>query len=194
MKLIALGAFALASLTTGAAAAQTPAPAVTHGPVIAGICAYSPERMLAQSTAGQSLHAGMQRLQEEVRGELEPYAANIQTERQQLQQGGQAADPDGSRARAWQQRVAEARQLEESRTNELRYTELMQTQTIVNASRPIVVGQYQSRGCSVLLDADSLLAINPQMDLTDAVIQQLNTQLPSLPAFNRMPVPVQPQQ
>ena len=31
------------------------------------------------------------------------------------------------------------------------------------------------------------------MDVTDTVIQRLNTALPSL-SFNRMPVPVQPQQ
>ena len=36
---------------------------------------------------------------------------------------------------------------------------------------------------------------NPAMDITETVLQRLNAQLPSLPAFNRMQVPAQqPQQ
>jgi len=195
MKLFAIGAFALASLTSGAAAAQTPAAStpVTHGAPIAGVCIYSAQRVLGQSTAGQSLQTGLQRLAQEVQGELAPYATSIQTEAQQLQQGGQAADPDGSRRRAFQQRLDEAQQLEQTRQNELRYTELMQTQAIGQATSPIITALYQQRGCSLLLDRGSVFLANPAMDITDAVIQQLNTTLPSL-SFSRMAVPAQAQQ
>ena len=72
MKLFAIGAFALASLATaGSAAAQAQAPA-NPGPVLPGVCVFHNERLLAQSTAGQSLQAGMQRLVTEVQGELAP--------------------------------------------------------------------------------------------------------------------------
>ncbi len=155
---------------------------------------YSPQALIATSTAGRSLAAGLQRLGEEVRGELAPYAATLETEATALQQGGQTADPDGSRARAWQTRLQEAQQLEETRSNELRYTERLQTQTIVNASRPIITALYQEKGCSILLDGASVLAVNPQMDLTETAIQRLNQALPSLPQFSRSPVPAQPQQ
>lgn len=197
MKKLALGAFVAATLVAGAASAQTAAPAaptVNHGPALAGVCIYNPQRVLAQSTAGQSLQTGLQRLAEEVRGELQPYAANIQTEAQQLQQGGQAADPDGSRRRAWQQRLEEAQQLEQTREQELRYTEAMQTQTIGAAASPIIAAVYQERSCSILLDRSAVFLGNPAMDLTDLILQRLNQALPTLPAFNRMPVPAQPQQ
>lgn len=194
MKLIALGAFALATLAAGAASAQTAAPQINHGPAITGLCIYSPQRVLVQSTAGQSLQAGMQRLTEEVRGELQPYVTNIQTEAQQLQQGGQTADPDGARARAWQQRLQEAQQLEQTRDQELRYTEGAQAQIIGNAASPLIAAAYQERNCSILLDRNSVFLGNPAMDITDIVLQRLNTALPTLPAFSRMPVPAQPQQ
>lgn len=193
MKLIAIGAFAVATLAAGAASAQTQAAPLSHGPVVTGVCVYSPQVLLANSTAGQSLVAGLQRLGEEIRGELAPYGASLETEANALQTGGQAADPDGSRGRAWQARLQEAQQLEQTRSNELRYTERLQTQTIVNAARPIIAALYQEKGCSILIDGSSVLAVNPQMDLTETAVQRLNQALPSLPPFSRSPVPAQPQ-
>lgn len=195
MKLIALGTFAFVSALAGAAAAQTPAAQtpITHGAPIAGVCVFDNEELLARSTAGQSVQTGLQRLLQEVQGELAPYSTVIQTEYQQLQQGGQTADPDGSRMRALQARAAEAQQLEQTRQNELRYTQGVQLQTIGQAVEPLVVALYQERGCSILLNRSGVYSLNPAMDITEAVIQRLNTALPSL-SFNRLPVPVQPQQ
>jgi Skp family chaperone for outer membrane proteins len=192
MKLFAIGAFALATLAAGSAAAQAQAPA-NPGPVIPGVCVFHNDRLLAQSTAGQSLQAGMQRLLSEVQGELTPYAASLQTEGQRLQQGGQAADPDGSGARAWQQRAQEAQQLEQRRQAELQYTQQMQIRAIGQAADPILVAVYQERGCGLLLDRSAVYIFNPAMDLTDLVIQRLNAALPSL-SFNRLEVPANLQQ
>ncbi|RZJ29963.1 MAG: OmpH family outer membrane protein [Brevundimonas sp.] len=194
MKLIAMGAFALATLTAGAASAQAQQAPLSHGPVVAGVCVYSPQLLLGQSTAGQSLIAGLQRLGEEIRGELAPYGASLEAEATQLQQGGQAADPDGARARAWQTRLQEAQQLEQTRSNELRYTERLQTQTIVSAARPIVAALYQEKGCSILIDGGNVLAVNPAMDLTATAVQRLNQALPTLPQFPRSAVPAEAQQ
>ncbi|KQY96539.1 OmpH family outer membrane protein [Brevundimonas sp. Root1423] len=189
MKLFAIGAFALASLAAGSAAAQAQAPA-NPGPVIPGVCVFHNDRMLAQSTAGVAVQTGMQRLITEVQGELQPYGAAIQTEAQQLQQGGAAADPQGTRRQALQQRAQEAQQLEQTRQQELQYTQQMQIRAIAQAADPILVAVYQERGCGLLLDRSAVYIANPAMDVTDVVIQRLNTALPTL-SFNRMPVPVQ---
>lgn len=189
MKLFVIGAFALASLAAGSAAAQTQAPA-NPGPVIPGVCVFHSELMINRSTAGQSMQAGMQRLLTEVQGELQPYAAAIQTEAQQLQQGGAAADPQGTRRQALQQRIQEAQQLDQTRQQELQYTQQMQIAAINQAVTPILNAVYQERGCGLLLDRSAVFAFNPAMDVTDVVVQRLNTALPSL-SFNRMPVPAQ---
>ena len=189
MKLFAIGAFALASLAAGSAAAQAQAPA-NPGPVIPGVCVFHNDRMLAQSTAGQSVQTGMQRLITEVQGELQPYGAAIQTEAQALQQGGAAADPQGTRRQALQQRAQEAQQLEQTRQQELQYTQGLQIRAIAQAADPILVAVYQERGCGLMLDRSAVYISNPAMDVTDIVIQRLNTALPSL-SFNRSPVPVQ---
>lgn len=191
MKLIAFGAFALASLAAASASAQTPN--ITHGAPVAGVCVYDNDELLARSTAGQSVQTGMQRLLTEVQGELAPYASNIQAEITALQQGGEAADPGGTRRAALQTRVQEAQQLEQTRRNELQYTQSMQLQSIGTAAEPIVIALYQERGCSLLLNRSAIYSANPAMDITPTVIERVNAALPSL-SFSRMTPPVQPQQ
>lgn len=192
MKTLAIGAFAIASLAASAAVAQT-APA-NPGPVLPGICSFSGERVLATSTAGQALQSRMVQLYQEVQGELQPYATSIQTETQQLQQSASTlSEADlNTRVQALQTRDREFQQLQQTRSNELRYTQGMQANAIDEAARPIVIAVYQERGCGVLLGADAVAYINPAMDITETVVQRLNTQLPTL-SFNRMPVPAQAQ-
>ena len=193
MKLIAIGAFALASLTASAALAQTQGPA-NPGPAIPGVCVYFNQRVLAQSTVGQAVQTRMEQLAQEVQGELQPYATAIQTEAQALQQGAATipADQMNQRRQQLQTRIQEAQQLEGTRDNELRYTLGEQRKKISEAIEPILVAVYQEKGCGILVDRESVFIMNPAMDVTSLVIQRLNAALPTL-SFNRMPVPAQPQ-
>jgi outer membrane protein len=179
-------------LAGSAAAAQDQ----NFGPAVPGVCIYHHDRLMAQSTAGQSLVARVQRLQQEVQTELAPYEQFIVTERQALQQG-QATIPQDQfqqRAEALEARFREFEGLRQTRTGEMRYTLAYQQQQIGQAVDPILAALYTERGCGILLSADGVLRANPQMDLTEAAIQRLNAALPSLPAFSRMPVPAQPAQ
>lgn len=194
MKLLLIGAVALASITAGAASAQTAGPA-NPGPAIPGVCVYFNQRLLAQSTAGQAVQTRMQQLTTEVQGELTPYATAIQTEVQALQ-AGQSTIPAAElnqRRQALQQRAQEAQQLEQTREDELRYTLSEQRRLISAAVEPILVAVYQERGCGILLDREGVFIMNPAMDITDVVIQRVNTALPTL-SFNRLPIPAQPAQ
>jgi Skp family chaperone for outer membrane proteins len=193
MKLIAIGAFTLASLTASAALAQSQGPA-NPGPAIPGVCVYFNQRVLAQSTVGQAVQTRMEQLAQEVQGEIQPYATTIQSEAQALQQGAATipADQMNQRRQQLQQRIQEAQQLEATRENELRYTLAQQRQKISEAIEPLLVAVYQEKGCGIMIDRESVFIMNPAMDVTDTVIQRLNAQLPTL-SFNRMPVPAQPQ-
>ena len=188
MKTLAFGAFALAMLAGSAATAQDQ----NFGPAIPGVCVYHHDRLLAQSTAGQSVQTGMQRLQQEVQTELAPYEQFIQTESQQLQQGrGTIPQADfATREQALATRYQEARNLAQTREGELRYTQAMQLQQIAQAADPIIVALYAERGCGILISRETVLRVNPAMDITEAAIQRVNAALPSL-SFSRMPVPAQ---
>ena len=191
MKTLAYGAFALTLLFAGEAAAQAQGPA-NPGPVIPGVCVFHNERLLAQSTVGQSVQTGMRTLSQQVSGELEPYAQSIQAEITALEQGrGTIPEQEfAQRSQALQQRIAEARQLEAQRQQELEYTLNMQLRAIAQATDPILVAVYQERGCGLLLSREAVIEMNPAMDITDVVIQRLNAALPSL-SFSRMTPPVQ---
>lgn len=193
MKLFAIGAAALVSLTASAAMAQSQGPA-NPGPVIPGVCVYFNQQALAQSTVGQAVQARMEQLAREVQGEIAPYATQLQTDYQALQAGASTipADQLNQRRQALQQRAQEAQQLEQTRDNELRYTLGEQRKKISEAIEPILVAVYQEKGCGILVDRESVFIMNPAMDVTPLVIQRLNTALPTL-SFNRMPVPAQPQ-
>lgn len=188
-RLLLTAATGILALSAQAAAAQTQLS--NPGPAIPGLCVYHNERLLAQSSAGQSLNQGMQRLVQEVQGELSPYATSIQTEAQRIQQLPQ--DQQAQPMQALQQRIQEAQQLEQTRDVELRYTRAQQINAIATAVDPIVVAVYQERGCGLLLDRESVYVMNPSMDITDTVIERLNAALPSL-SFTRQSPPVQQQQ
>jgi len=191
MKSLAYGVFALALTIAGQAAAQAQGPA-NPGPVIPGVCVFHNERLLAQSTVGASVQAGMRRLSEEVSGELQPYAQAIDAEISALEQGRGTLPQEeyAQRAQALQQRIREGQQLEQQRQAELEYTLNMQLRAIAQAVDPILVAVYQERGCGLLLSREAVIEMNPAMDITDAVIQRLNGALPSL-SFTRMSPPVQ---
>ncbi|RYG19941.1 MAG: OmpH family outer membrane protein [Caulobacteraceae bacterium] len=194
MKLIALGAFALATLVAGAASAQTPQ--VTHGAPITGVCVLNLEGVLRASTAGQGVATRIQALQQEVEAELAPYLTTIQTEDAALTQAGASlpADQRQARTQALQARFQEYQQLGQTREREMQYTGQVQQRALFAAADPIIASVYQARGCSLLLERGSVYLANPAMDVSEAVLQALNTQAPSLPNFNRQAVPVQPQQ
>ena len=191
MKLFAIAAVALATLTATPVLAQAAGPQ-NPGPVIPGLCVYNNARLMAQSTAGQSVQQGMRRLSDEVVNELAPYGQSINAEIQALQQGRGTIPQDqfAQRSQAVQQRIAEAEQLEQTRTQELEYTLNQQRGAISRALDPILAAVYQERGCGILISGEAVYQANAQMDITDMVIQRLNAQLPSL-SFNRLPVPVQ---
>ena len=190
MKRLLLTAVAgLVALSAQGAAAQSQL--TNPGPALPGVCVYHNERLLAQSSAGQSLNQGMQRLVQEVQGELEPYGTSIQSEATAIQQLPE--DQRAARVQALQQRIQEAQQLEQTRDVELRYTRAQQINAIATAVDPIIVAVYQERGCGLLLDRESVYVLNPAMDITDTVIERLNSALPSL-SFTRQSPPVQQQQ
>ncbi len=195
MKLFALTAFAAVALTATAASAQTPAPQ-NPGPVIPGVCVFDPQRAVVSSTAGQAVNTRMRELTQEVQGEVAPYYQAVQTGLTSLQQSAPTLTEEQRNAQAQQlqQRYEEAQQLEAMRQNELRYTLSEQLKVIGAAADPIMTAVYQERGCGLLLSRESVIEMNRSMDITDTVIQRLNTALPGSRAFNRLPVPPELQQ
>ncbi|MBA4804388.1 MAG: OmpH family outer membrane protein [Brevundimonas sp.] len=195
MKILTIGAALAAMALAGTAQAQE-AQQLRHGAPIPGLCVLNLQGVFGRSTAGQGLASRLQQLQQEVAGELAPYQQAIETEGQALETSGASLSEAErqQRAGALQQRYTEYQQLRQTRVQELEYTEFVQRRALAAAADPIVAAVYQERGCSILLNRAEVFQLNPEMDISELVLQRLNSQVPSLPAFNRMPVPVQQQQ
>lgn len=179
---------AMLAATAGQALAQAQgaqAPALAHGAPVPGLCIFSQQGAVAGSAAGQSVAVRLKQLGDVVTAELKPEGTTLQTEETALQAEQnketaafqQRANTFVQRANAYQQKVS-------LRQQELQATEVEQLTRISNEMRPILTAVYQQRQCSILVDAGSVLAANPAMDITPAVVQQLNAKLPSL-AFDR---------
>lgn len=187
MKLSLIASVALAaSVFAGAASAQTQP--TSPGPVVPGVCLYNHDRLLAQSAVGAAVSARLQQLAEAVRAEMAPEGAAIQAEATALQ--SIPAEQRIDRTNALAQRLQNFQALEQQRGMELAYTQQTQEQTIAASVEPLLAGVYVERGCGVLFQAGAVHYANPQMDVTDRVIELLNSQLQTL-SFDRMALPQQ---
>jgi outer membrane protein len=165
--------------TAPAEAAATPPP----GAPIAGYCAFSYDRALADSSVGKAFAARMQQLTQQAQAELNPERTGLETEARTLQGQQQAADFQ-TKAQALNTRIQAYQQKEQLRTAELEQTRNTQLQRIVTQVNPLIVQVYNTRRCAVVVDASSLIAINPAMDITNDVVTALNGRMSTI-TFDR---------
>jgi Skp family chaperone for outer membrane proteins len=172
-------------------AAATPAPALNSaplvsGPPIAGVCIFSFDRALATSAAGKAAATRMQQLTAQVQAELQPEQTSLQTDAKtfESQRATLPADQVQTRGQALQTRLQTYEQKAQLRQQELRATGGKAQQRIGQEMEPIVRSVYQAKSCSVLLNGEGVLGANPQMDLTDTVVGQLNAKMPTI-TFDR---------
>ena len=194
-------ATAPASAAKPAAAAPAPVaqPPLQLGPPIAGVCVFSQERTVGQSAAGQAAGQRMQQLRAQVTAELGPEKTALEADITAFR--GQAATWPADQQQTTQQALAKRDQdLEQKaqlRQRELETTWQKALARINGELEPIVRAVVQAKTCSILFNADSALyAANPAMDISDAVVTQLNAKLPTI-TFDREiidPATVQQQQ
>ncbi len=175
-----------AAARPAAAAAAAAAPTPPPGPAIPGLCVVSYERAVAESTAGTAFQNRMQQLTAQVEAELTPERTTIQNDGRTLegQRATLAPDQFQQRAVALNTRIEAYSEKEQLRGQELEATRQKALQSIVTQINPVVISLYTSRNCSIVMEANSLIAVNPAMDLTSGVISGLNTRLPSV-TFDR---------
>ncbi len=167
-------------------------PPVTHGPPIANMCVYADERAIGTSSVGKAAATRMQQLRAQVSAELQAEQTALQTDisafnakratlsPEQLQAQGQ---PLQQRAQALDAKAAQ-------RQRELEATGADALQQIHQRVDGILRTIYQQRGCSILLNGESVYLANPAMDVTEGVVAQLNTAMPSI-SFDRKTLPAQ---
>lgn len=169
-----------------AAAVAPPAPTIAHGPAIAGICILSVNQAIAQSTVGGWVRTRLEQIVTQVRAELNPEEASINTDGKALDASKATLDQATlqSKAQALQARYGAFQQKADLRQREVKATQDKALNRIAQELEPIAQQLYQAHRCSALFDKGSVMLANPDMDLTSGAITALNGKLQQFP-FDR---------
>lgn len=178
-----------------AAPATPPPPPLSHGVTIPGFCVYSEDRVMGTSSVGKAAATRMQQLRAQVAAELQGEDTALRTDATALQgkKATLSAEQFQAQAAPLQARAEALNQKANQRQRELEATGQDALQQIRVRLDPILRTIYQQRGCSILLTGDAVAAVKPDMDITQAVVGQLDVAMPSI-TFDRKVLPAQPAQ
>jgi len=190
IKSIGLTALAVIAVASNAAAQTRPAaaaaPAVAQGPAIAGVCVFSANQAMAQSTVGGYIRTRLEQIVAQVRAELSPEDSGIATDFKALE--AQRATLDAatyqSRGQAIQARANVLQEKAALRQREVKATEDKASNRVLQELEPIVQSLYQQHHCSILFDRGAVMFANADMDLTPGAVTALNGKLQQFP-FDR---------
>jgi outer membrane protein len=170
-----------------APATKAALPPLTLGAAIPGVCLFSEEGAVSRSSAGEAINKRMQQLAAQVQAELGPEQTGLDADIKAFKDKAASLPQDQQQQQgsALQQRMQDFDGKRTQRQKELEATLRKAINRVDVELEPIVRTVVSGRACGLLLKADSAIyAANPQMDITTAVIEQLNTKLPSV-TFDR---------
>ena len=147
------------------------------------MCVFSEEAAVSRSSAGDTINKRMQQLGAQVQAELGPEQTSLDADIKAFKALPQ--DQQQAQGPALQQRVQDFEGKRALRQRELETTLRKAIGRVDGELEPIIRVVVASRSCGLLLKADNAIyAANPTMDITSAVIEKLNTKLPSV-TFDR---------
>jgi Skp family chaperone for outer membrane proteins len=174
------------TLAQAAAAPAAAAPPVTHGPPLAGVCIFSFENAIGLSKVGQYVDGRMKQIVAQTNAELTGEKNGIDNDAKALD--GQRATLDQTtfeqRGSALQIRASALQRKAQLRDKEVSATEQKAVARISQELEPYVRQSYQAKGCSILLQRNSVIIGNPAMDITQAVVTGLDGKITQF-AFDR---------
>lgn len=156
------------------------------------ICTFSRGMVLAESIVGQKGTARLQQLAGQVQALLASNRKSLATDMTAFNQEFAllSAAELQNRQQALRRRQRELQRKTTQLNARIRYTRAQVTQTINMQIDALVDEQYESHGCSMLLQRDAVLRGNPSNDLTADVIKALNSQLTTI-EFDLLALPTQ---
>jgi len=176
----------VASAFAQAAAAPPPPPAVTHGPVVPGVCIVSIDGAMGTSTVGKYVQTRIQQIGTQVQSELSAEQTAIAADAKALdgQRGTLDQASIDQKTSALQLRANALQRKAQLREREMQATQQKAIGRIGQEMEPIIRASYQQAKCSLLLQRDAVVLANPAMDITQSVVAGLNVKITQF-AFDR---------
>jgi outer membrane protein len=169
-----------------AAAAAPGATTINYGPPISGVCVFSNEGALGISAVGKAAATRLQQLRAQASAELSGEQASLQEDIKafQAKRASLTQDQIQAQGQPLEERAQALNQKATQRQRELEYTAQHARARVEQAMEPLVRAVFEERHCSLLLSGDSVMAANPAMDITSAVVARLNTTMSTI-TFDR---------
>ena len=153
------------------------------------------QRVLAQSVVGQHIATRLGAIQQEMAAELSAMNLLIQQETERLSAETAIMTPEQvqsrpdlvSRIQTLNRSIQEYEAARRVREQEFTYTE-RQAMRPVEALQPILEEIFQENQLDILVDRANIVFASPDVDVSAAVIERLNAQLPSV-SVNRVRLP-----
>jgi outer membrane protein len=193
LMLSAVQASAQTSAHKAAASPAAPAgPAISYGAPIPGICVFSNEGALGLSLVGKAAATRLQQLRAQASAELSGEQTSLQEDIKAFQAKRASLTQDQIQAQGapLEERAQALNQKATQRQRELEYTAQHARARVEQAMEPLVRAVFEERHCSLLLNGDSVMAANPAMDVTSAVVTRLNATMSTI-TFDRETPPAQ---
>lgn len=171
----------------GSAFAQTPAaaPAATPAPALVAptIGIVDLQKIMLESAAGRSIQAQLETEARKIRDQLSKVGEDLKTAENDLKRQRPVLQPDAfqERSQDLQRKYANAQQLQQERQEAFAKAQNDARQVVVDNVLAIVQQLAAERRIGLVLQRQAVLSIaDKNMDITDDVIQRLNTKLPSV--------------
>jgi Skp family chaperone for outer membrane proteins len=177
--------------------AASAAPPPPGGAPTARILMLDMRRIMAMSKVGQSIQQQVEGLKQQATKDLNGEGAALRSEEMQLQQQAAILAPDvkARRIKDFQAKAGAFQQKIQKRSGLIQGGVLKAQQQIEQALGPILQGIMKERGATILLDRSSILLAPNSIDVTQSVIQRLDTKMPTVKVELTAPPPgVQQQQ
>ncbi|MDQ8754830.1 OmpH family outer membrane protein [Sphingosinicella sp. LHD-64] len=170
---------ALALAIPAAAQAQAIAPAV--------VAVVDTQRILSQCTACVAANQQLQTQRQQLEQRAQQLGQPLQTEQTAIQtainaipQGGQPDAALQTRIRTFQTSQENAQRELQTRQEQLRRNGAFVLQQLEGPLNTSITQIMQQRGATIAMDRAATLAINPSVEITDAVLAALNTAVTSV--------------
>lgn len=179
-------AFAVSSITAGAAQAQgnppKPGGSPSSGTPAPVILVIDRNAILRASKVGQDIVRQVNGYTRSAETEFKGQAGSLRAQEQQLQQQIAILAPDvkAKKIKAFQAQQAAFQQKVQTRQAQIQGGVLQARQQVEVALGPILQGIMQERHANLLLDRNAIVLGTVNIDITGAAVQRLDQKLPSV--------------
>jgi len=166
------------AMTTAAAAQQKPA-----APAGQRIVVLNRQAILQLSKAGVDVGRQVNAYRQQIRGQLQSQAQQLQVEQKAIQQQLAILSPAAKKQKvdAFEAKVRALQAREQTIDAKAQVAVQKANQQIAGALGPILNGIMQEKGASLMLDRQVIvMATSSDMDVTNLAIQRLNQKLPTV--------------